>query len=73
MRNTPNIPKQTPYATKTPEAKDARIAHTNTNESLKGTVPLLSLPAMVMRLGQGEANPKPLLQEFKRGRTAGSE
>jgi hypothetical protein len=58
MRNTPNIATQTPYATNTPEANDARTALTNMTESLNGPVPLLSLHANDCAIGSRQAKPE---------------
>jgi hypothetical protein len=61
MRNMPNIATQTPYATNTPEANDARTAHTNTTESLNGPIPLLSLPANIDAIGSRQGKPEAIV------------
>jgi hypothetical protein len=61
MRKTPNIATQTPYATNTPEANDASTAHTNTTESLNGTIPLLSLPADGVAIGSRRGKPEAIV------------
>jgi hypothetical protein len=68
IRKTPNIATQTPYAANTPEANDARTAHTNTTESLNGTIPLLSLPANGVAIGSRLGKPEAIVAGIQAGR-----